>query len=431
MTFQNSFDFAKKLDAEDPLNSFRDKFFIPELGGKQVIYFAGNSLGLEPRSVKTLIEQELNDWARLAVDGHTNAKNPWAFYHKQLIKATAAIVGAKPVEVTVMNSLTVNIHLLMVSFYRPTKKRFKIITEAGSFSSDIYVLESQVKFHGFDLKKAIIEVKPRKNEFTLRTEDILKTIKENADETALVFFGGVNYYTGQAFDMKSITTAAHKAGAKAGYDLAHGAGNILLKLHDWNVDFAAWCTYKYLNSGPGAVAGVFVHEKYAKAKDLPRFAGWWGHDEKERFLLKKGFKPMPGAEGWAQSNDPIFSMAAYKASVEIFEKAGMKNLVKKSQLLTGFLEFLIKEGCKADTKKASTYKIKIISPSNNSERGCQLSIFVEKNAKKLFEILRKENFVVDYREPNVIRIAPIPLYNTFEEVYLIGKFLGKRCSYDV
>jgi kynureninase len=428
MNFENTLAFAQQLDMDDPLSSFKEKFHFPSIGGKQAIYFCGNSLGLQPKSVLPAIKTELEDWASLAVEGHTNAINPWVSYHKLLTKTTAKLVGAKPIEVSTMNSLTVNLNSLFISFYRPTKKRFKIITEYNPFSSDSYLLETQAKLHGLNPKKTIIEVKPRKNELTTRTEDILDAIKKNSKELALVFLGGVHYYTGQAFDIKEITKAAHKAGAIAGFDLAHAAGNIELKLNKWEVDFASWCTYKYLNAGPGAVGQLFVHEKHAYSKDLPRLSGWWGHDEKERFLMKKGFNPMPGAEGWAQSNDNVLSMASLKASLEVFEEAGNNRLFKKSQLLTGYLEYLLKTECKAENNK-TTYHIQIITPSSPKERGAQLSIYVKENAKKLYDKIRQENFIVDYRNPDVIRITPVPLYNSFEEIYLLVQFLKTCCRY--
>jgi kynureninase len=411
--------YAQKMDDADPLKDFRSLFHIPD----DVIYFCGNSLGLQPISVKENVLQELNDWASLGMDGHLKAKNPWVSYHQLLTKNTAELTGAKPVEVSTMNSLTVNLNLLFVSFFRPTKKRFKIITESPQFSSDSYMLEQQCRFHGLDPKKAIVEIKPRKGEYILRTEDIIHTIKKHSKELALVFMSGINYYTGQLYDLKKICEAAHKAGAYAGFDLAHAAGNVELQLHKWKIDFAAWCTYKYLNAGPGATGQIFVHQEYAKKKELPRFAGWWGHNEKERFLMKPGFKPMPGAEGWAQSNDNILSMASLKASLEIFHLAGMKNLAEKSKKLTSYLEFLIKES----KAKDPLFNIKIITPK---ERGAQLSVLVRKDAKKLYEILLKEKFIVDYRNPDVIRIAPVPLYNSFEEVYKLGSFLNNICSYE-
>jgi kynureninase len=428
--FQNSLSFAKQLDAADPLKNYRERFNIPRIDGKDAIYLCGNSLGLQPKTAKELVEQELNDWASMAVEGHLHAKNPWLTYHKLLTKSAAGIIGAKPIEVVIANSLTTNLHLMMVSFYRPTKQRFKIITETGAFSSDMYALESQVRYHGMDPEKTIIELKPREKEYTLRPEDIIECIKDHQKELALVMIGGVNYYTGQAFDIKKITSAAHKAGAIAGFDLAHAAGNIELKLHDWKVDFAVWCTYKYLNSGPGGVGGLFVNQKYATAKDLPRFAGWWGHNEKERFLMKKGFKPIPGAEGWQLSNAPVLAMALHKASLDIFDEAGMDTIIKKSINLTGFLEYLICTECRAPKTGSTQHKIKIITPPNPVERGAQLSILIRKNGQELFKNLKNEGFIVDWRSPNVIRVAPIPLYNTFEEVYKFSTLLSKTCCHE-
>jgi kynureninase len=418
--FENSLAFAKRLDRSDPLRTYRSQFFIPKIKGKQTIYFAGNSLGLQPKTTKRFINQEFNDWASLGVEGHEHAKHPWLYYHKFSKKILAEIFGAKSSEVVSMNQLTVNLHLLMVSFYRPTSKRYKILTEAGAFSSDQYALESQLKFHGFNPDDALIELKPRAGEFALRTEDILQVIQENRQDLALIMLGGVQYYTGQFFDIEKITTAGHNAGAVVGFDLAHAAGNVDLYLHKHKVDFAAWCSYKYLNSGPGGIAGAFVHERYANEFNLPRFAGWWGHAEKERFEMKKGFKPISGVDGWQVSNVPIFQAAAHLASLEIFKAAGMKALRKKSILLTGYLEFLLKE---IDLHQNH---FQIITPSAVSERGCQLSLFIKKNGRKIFNVITKEGVVADWRQPNVIRIAPAPLYNTFEEVFRFVEIL-KRC----
>ncbi|MFL5730716.1 MAG: kynureninase [Cytophagaceae bacterium] len=434
--FQNSLPFARSLDEQDPLKKFRQRFLFPAAGGRKSIYFCGNSLGLQPANLHTYIEQELKDWAEMAVEGHVHARNPWISYHKTLSESAAKIVGALPQEVIIMNSLTVNLHLLMVSFYRPDKQRYKIIMEAGAFSSDMYAVESQVKYHGLDPDTAIVELKPRDKEFTIRHEDILEAIDKNKKELALVLIGGVNYYTGQAFDMKRIVSAAHKAGALAGFDLAHAAGNIYLDLHDWKADFAVWCTYKYLNSGPGAVGGAFIHEKHLRRKDLPRFAGWWGHQEKERFLMKKGFKPTPSAEGWQVSNAPVLSMAAHKASLDIFEEAGIRNIIHKSQRLTGYMEYLISTECRvlsAEERRMSPsplHKIKIITPKEPDQRGAQLSILVRKNSQELFENLKLEGFMVDWRSPNVIRVAPAPLYNTFEEVYKFSSLVARTCCHE-
>ena len=413
MKFKNTLSFAQELDKRDPLKHFRHQFYIPHVNGKPSIYFCGNSLGLQPKTAESAILQELKDWKELGVKGHLNGKNPWMHYHKFLTEPIARLVGAKPVEVVAMNSLTANLHFMMVSFYRPTKKRYCIIVERGAFPSDQYAVESQAKFHGFDPNKAIIELIPREGELTLRTEDIISTINKHADKLALLILGGVNYYTGQAFDIKTITKTAHEVGANAGFDLAHAAGNLKLELHDWNVDFAVWCTYKYLNSGPGGTSGVFVHEQHATNKDLLRFAGWWGHEEESRFLMKKGFKPMKGAAGWQVSNAQIFPMAIHKAALEIFDDAGMDNLINKSKQLTGFLEFLILELNKEIGKRF----IQIITPSTQKDRGCQLSLIIATGGKKLFDKISKAGIIADWREPDVIRIAPVPLYNNFEDVY--------------
>jgi kynureninase len=436
MIFHNSLEYAHSLDQQDSLKRFRERFLFPKSNDHKVIYFCGNSLGLQPVNLNSYINQELKDWAEMGVDGHLHAKNPWLSYHKNLTASMARIVGALPSEVIVMNSLTVNLHLLMVSFYRPTKQRYKIIMEAGAFSSDMYAVESQVRFHGLDPEKTIVELKPREKEWTIRHEDIIEAIEKNKKDLALVMIGGVNYYSGQAFDMKKIVGAAHKAGAIAGFDLAHAAGNIYLNLHDWKADFAVWCTYKYLNSGPGGVGAAFIHEKHIRRKDLPRFAGWWGHQEKERFLMKKGFRPTSTAEGWQLSNAPVLSMAALKASLDIFEEAGIGKLIDKSRKLTGYMEYLISTECRvlsAEERKmnpAPLHEIKIITPKEPDQRGAQLSILVRKNSKALFENLKKENFIVDWRSPNVIRVAPVPLYNTFEEVYRFSKLLAETCCHE-
>lgn len=419
MEFNNSLQFARKLDRNDALKSFRNQFYIPKIKGKPSIYFTGNSLGLQPKSTKKYVDEELQDWATLGVEGHVHSRRPWVSYQKFSKKILADIVGAKPLEVVAMNQLTVNLHLLLVSFYRPTKERYKIITEHGAFSSDQYAFESQLRFHNLNPDEALIELKPRDGEFTLRTDDILEAIKTHSHELALVIFGGVQYYTGQFFDIKKITQAGHDAGAVVGFDLAHAVGNVPLNLHRDDVDFAVWCSYKYLNSGPGAIAGSFIHERYAQQDHLPRFAGWWGHNEKERFLMKKGFKPMKGVDGWQLSNHPILLSAAHLAALEIFEQAGIKNIVAKSKQLTGYLEFILNQ-IDPDHKL-----FRILTPSNPKERGCQLSIFMLKNGKKVFSDLSKAGIIADWREPNVIRVAPVPLYNTFEEVYLFGEIFRK------
>jgi kynureninase len=408
--FRSTESFAKDLDAHDALKYFRDKFYIPkQTSGEDVLYFTGNSLGLQPKTTRNYIEQELKDWETFGVEGHFQAKNPWMPYHEFLTEQMAAVVGAKPLEVVVMNSLTVNLHLLMVSFYRPDGKRRKIVIEKGAFPSDQYAVKSQIDFHNLEAKDSLIELAPRENETILRSEDIEKTLRENADEIALILLGGVNYYTGQAFDMRRITEIGHKIGAIVGFDLAHAAGNLELKLHEWNADFAAWCSYKYLNSGPGGIAGVFVHERHAENFDLPRFAGWWGHDKKTRFLMGDEFAPSPGAEGWQLSNPPIFQMASLRASLEIFAGAGMKNLREKSVKLTNYLEFLLSE--------IKDERIEIITPKNETDRGCQLSIRVKSADKNLFKAISGKGVIADWREPDVIRVAPVPLYNSFTDCW--------------
>lgn len=418
MNYQNNQEFAKKLDDQDPLKEFRNKFFIPQHHGKDCIYFTGNSLGLQPRSTSQYVQQELDDWAQMGVEGHFHAKNPWMPYHEIFPKQLSKIVGCKENEVVVMNSLTVNLHLLMVSFYRPTKKRYKIICEAKAFPSDQYALETQVRHHGFDPDDAIIEVKPREGEYSIRAEDILSTIKQVNQSTALVLFGGVNYYTGQLFDIKSITEAAHAEGAFAGFDLAHAAGNVDLHLHDWDVDFACWCSYKYMNSGPGGVSGVYIHEKHASDTSVPRFAGWWGYTKETRFKMEKGFHAIPTAEGWQLSNAPVLSMAAHKASLDIFDDAGMNRLHEKRKLLSGYLHYTLKE-----INSEFGDVIQVITPADENERGCQVSMLVENRGKEMFEELTKQGVVADWREPNVIRVAPVPLYNTFEDVWRFGDII--------
>ena len=419
MKFEKSLAFAKKLDKQDPLKSYRNKFHLPKVNGKTGIYFTGNSLGLQPKSIRKFVNEELVDWAKLGVEGHLRSRRPWVYYHKFTKKALGKLVGAKPIEVVAMNQLTVNLHLMLVSFYNPTKERYKIITEHGAFSSDQYALESQLRFHGLDPGIALIEIKPRPGDSILRTGDILQTIHEHSNELALVIFGGVQYYTGQFFDIKKITEAAHHAGAVAAFDLAHAIGNVVLNLHNDDVDFAVWCNYKYLNSGPGAIAGAFVHERHAQKFDLPRFAGWWGHNEEERFQMKKGFKPMSGIDGWQLSNVPILQSAAHLASLEIFQEAGIKNLRKKSEMLTGYLEFLLHE-----INEQEKY-FQILTPTDPKRRGCQLSIYMKQDGKKIFKKIVSARVFADWREPSVIRIAPVPLYNTFEEVFRFGEILRK------
>lgn len=419
MNYSNTLAFARQQDQADPLQEFRKKFHFPQHGGSDVVYLTGNSLGLQPVSVRDSVMQELDDWAKLGVEGHFLAKRPWFAYHEQLTEQAARIVGAKPIEVVMMNQLTVNLHLLMVSFYRPTAKRFRILCEYKAFPSDQYALETQAEVHGFDAADAVIEVAPRTGEYVIRHEDIIAAIEKYGDELALVMFGGVNYYNGQLFDMQAITAAAHKAGAYCGFDLAHAAGNVKLQLHDWNVDFACWCSYKYLNSGPGSVAGAFVHERHANS-DLPRLAGWWGHDKSTRFKMEKGFKPMPGAEGWQLSNAPVLSMAAHKASLEVFDAAGMDALCAKAELLTGYLEYIVDE---ISAAQPAGKKLEIITPRDKKQRGCQLSVVAHGRGKELFQQLLANGVIADWREPNVIRMAPVPLYNSFEDMWRFGNIL--------
>jgi kynureninase len=409
MKYQNSIAFARKQDRHDALRAFRKLFYIPAAGSKPAIYFTGNSLGLQPRSTRKFILEELTDWARLGVEGHFHAGRPWVYFHKFSKKALATLVGAKPSEVVAMNQLTVNLHLMMVSFYSPSATRYKILTEAGSFSSDQYAFESQVRGKGIDPADAIVELTPRPGEFCLRTEDIVQAIRDQAGQLALVIFGAVQYYSGQYFNLREITSAGHKAGAIVGFDLAHAIGNVPLHLHHDGVDFAVWCSYKYLNSGPGGVGGVFVHKRHATNVQLPRLAGWWGHDEKERFQMKKGFSPMAGADGWQISNFPVISGAAHLASLKIFQEVGMEALRKKSIHLTGYLEFLLRE--------IKSEQFTLITPEDPASRGCQLSILMKVNGRKVFHALTKKGIVADWREPDVIRVAPVPLYNTFEEVW--------------
>jgi kynureninase len=403
-------EYAKQQDQNDPLASYRNQFHIPkDKEGNNWLYFTGNSLGLQPKSTKTYINQELEDWANLGVEGHFEAKNPWMPYHEYLTNSMAKIVGAKPIEVVIMNTLTTNLHLLMVSFYQPTKTKYKIVIESDAFPSDRYAVQTQLEFHGFDANEGLIEWKPRQGEELIRIEDLENILEDQGDEIALLLIGGVNYYTGQYLDLKRIAQLGHSKNCMVGIDLAHGAGNIQPELHDSGVDFAAWCTYKYLNSGPGSLAGLFVHEKHAHNKDLKRFAGWWSHNKSTRFNMRQPLDVIPGAEGWQLSNPPILSMAAIKASLDMFNDVGMDALGEKSKKLTGYFEFLISE-LKND-------KIKIITPSNPDERGCQLSIQVKDADKSLHQKLTDAHIITDWREPDVIRCAPVPLYNSFEDVY--------------
>ena len=424
MEFQNTREFAQQLDAQDELFKYRDEFHFPSINGKNVIYFTGNSLGLQPKRTKAYVDEVMNDWARLAVEGHFYADKPWWDYHERFAIPLSGIVGAKPSEITVMNTLTVNLHLMMVSFYQPTEKKYKIICEEKAFPSDQYMFQSQVKFHGFNPTDAIIEIKRRDGEHNIRHEDILAKIEEVGDELALVLIGGVNYYTGQVFDIKTITQAAQKTGAFVGWDLAHAAGNINLQLHDWNVDFACWCSYKYMNSGPGNASGCFVHERHHHDNDLPRFAGWWGHNKERRFKMEPNFEPVHGADGWQISNLPILSLAPYLASAEMFAEVGMKKLIQKRNLLTAYLEFILHE---IDEEIDGT-EFEIITPQNQEERACQLSVYLHGQGKTLFDYLMVNGVITDWREPNVIRLAPAPFYCSFEDMYEFGQILKKGIS---
>lgn len=421
MQYEPTLKFARAQDAADSLRAYRDRFHFPSLGTDELVYFTGHSLGLQPKTVRGAVELELDDWAKFGVEGHFHATHPWFSYHELLTPAMATIVGAQDSEVVCMNSLTTNLHLLFVSFYRPTQKRHKIISEAKMFPSDRYLLETQTQFHGFDPDEAIIEVAPRDGERIIRHEDIVTAIEANADSLAMVFLGGVNYFTGQVFDMPGLTEAAHSAGAVAGFDLAHAAGNIPLSLHGWGVDFAAWCSYKYLNASPGNVGGIFVHERHGQNFDLPRFGGWWGHDKSTRFQMKSGFQPMAGAEGWQLSNVPILGMAAMKASLDIFAEAGMQALRNKSEQLTGYLEYTI-DRLAAEFPDA---KISMITPRDPQQRGSQLSMDIAGRERKLFDSMISAGIIADFREPCIIRVAPAPLYNSFEDVYNFGDVMRK------
>ncbi len=410
MQYQAGLEFALQCDKEDPINSYRDQFHIPiQKDGSPFIYLCGNSLGLQPKSTEAYIRQELQDWKNYGVEGHFHAKNAWMPYHEFLTEKMARLVGALPEEVIVMNTLSVNLHLMMVSFYRPTQSRNKIVIESDAFPSDKYAVESQIKFHGFDPQSSLIELAPRDGEELIREEDIKHLLEEQGEEIALVLLGNTNYYSGQFFDMKKITQWGHQQGCVVGFDCAHGAGNQELNLHDSNVDFAVWCSYKYLNSGPGSLGGCFIHQRHLDNKDLPRFAGWWGHEKSSRFGMRSDFNPIPTAEGWQLSNPPILSMAAIMASLDIFDKVGIKNLRQKAIKLTGYLEYLL--------NNLGNPNIKIITPSNPDKRGSQLSIQVVNADRKLFDMITEAGVIADWREPDVIRVAPVPLYNSFQDVF--------------
>jgi kynureninase len=406
MSYKNTIEFAQELDAKDELRKYKEEFHIPlQKNGEEHIYMCGNSLGLQPKRTKEFLNQELEDWAKFGVEGHFHAQNPWMPYHEFLTDSYAKIVGAKTTEVVAMNTLTVNLHLMMVSFYRPTEKRHKIIIEKDAFPSDIYAVESQITHHGFCPDSSLIKLKPRNGESVIRTEDIQDIIEKEGNEIALIMLGGVNYYTGQVFEFEKITELAHLKGINVGFDLAHAAGNVKLELNKWAVDFAVWCSYKYLNSGPGSVAAAFVHEKHHN-DNLPRFAGWWGHNKEDRFKMPDDFTPITTAEGWQLSNPPILSLAAIRASLSIFDEVGMEKLVSKSKELTDYLLFLL-DAIESD-------RIEIITPK---ERGCQLSIRVKNGNKELFDKITQKGVIADWREPDVIRIAPVPLYNSFTDIF--------------
>jgi kynureninase len=425
MIFENKLEFARELDNKDPLKSFREQFYIPLLHGKESIYFNGNSLGLQPKTAQEYLLNEMENWANYGVEGHFHGRNPWVNYHDAFPKKLSPIVGALQEEIVVMNQLTVNLHLLLITFYRPDKNRYKIICEEKAFPSDQYAIQSHLKLHGYDAD-ALIELKPRDGEHSIRNEDILYAIEENKNDLALVIIGGVNYYSGQVFDMKSITEAAHKVGAICGFDLAHAVGNVELKLNEWNVDFAVWCSYKYLNSGPGGIAGAFIHQRYITDKSLLRLAGWWGTDKHERFQMKNEFNAIPTAEGWQVSNTQVLDMAVHLAALDMVEKAGFVNILEKGKLLSTYLLFILNEINAATSGKV----LEVITPQAEDEHGCQVSMLVPKNGKKLFDFLNSNGVIADWREPNVIRVAPVPLYNSFEEVFrfeeIIKAFLNNE-----
>ncbi|MGI4872239.1 MAG: kynureninase [Janthinobacterium lividum] len=419
MTYDLTPSFAVAQDAADALAAFRAEFHIPPgPDGRPCTYLCGNSLGLLPIAARAAVEQEFTAWEQKAVEGHFHGESPWMRYQDSLAEPAARLVGAKPVEVVIMNTLTVNLHLLLVTFYRPTATRYKVLMEGGAFPSDQYALESQARLHGLDPDAVIVELVPRPGEHTLRTEDIEAKIAELGDSLATVLLGGINYYTGQVFDMAAITRAGHAVGALVGFDLAHAAGNVELALHDWDVDFACWCTYKYLNSGPGGTSGIFVHERFAQRPDLVRLAGWWGNDPAERFQMKKGFHPAAGANGWQLSCGQILPMAVHRASLGVFERAGgLAPLRAKSQKLTGYLEFWI------NALNLPTSKLEIITPADPAQRGCQLSLLVHERGRELFDFLAAQGIIGDWREPNVIRLSPVPLYNSFEDIRRAGTAL--------
>lgn len=417
MAYEAKLKFAKQRDRDDPLKRFRNRFYFPKEKGKELIYLCGNSLGLLSKNVKPAINQELKDWKNHAIAGYLHAKHPWMYYQHNFNKSLASIMGCSDQEVTVMNALTVNLHLLLLSFYQPTPQRYKIIMEAGAFPSDQYAVASQVKFHGFNPNDAIIEIAPSAGEKTLKTAEILKAIQDHKDSIAIVLFGGINYYTGQLFDLQAITAASHEAGAYAGFDLAHVAGNVPMHLHEWDVDFAVWCSYKYLNAGPGSVAGIYIHERFAKDLEFRRLAGWWGNEEQSRFRMVKDFTPQTGAAGWSISTAQVFNMVALRASMKIIDQAGIENIRQKSIQLTGYLEFLLYQ--------LKHLRFEIITPADPEQRGAQLSLYFPERGKEIHEQMIKKGIVVDYREPGVIRVAPAPLYNSFTDVFRFYEILKK------
>jgi kynureninase len=421
MQFENTLSYARQLDRQSVV-SLRDKFLLPQHEGKDAIYFLGNSLGLQPKQTGPAIQQIMEQWQQWGVEGFFKGEQPWLEYHDQLVDPLAKIVGALPAEVVVMNSLTVNLHLMLVSFYQPHGRRNKILMEAKAFPSDQYTIETHLRQRGLNPDDAVIEVAPREGEATIRHEDIIAAIEENRDSLALVFWGGVNYYTGQVFDMAGIAAAAQGAGAKVGFDLAHAAGNVVLRLHDWNVDFACWCSYKYLNSGPGAIAGVFVHERYHMDKSIQRFAGWWGYNKTTRFKMQAGFDPVHTAEGWQLSTPSPILYAAHKASLRLFETAGIESLATKGQLLSSYLLWLLKDL----NKEMNDPLVQVLTPT--IAKGCQVSMLMRHSGKAVFNELSAAGIFADWREPDVIRVAPVPLYNTFEEVWTFVQVLSQACN---
>jgi kynureninase len=412
--FEATRKFALELTAGDPLASYRERFHIPKArDGRESVYLCGHSLGLQPKTAREYIEQEMKDWERLGVEGHFHARNPWMPYHELLTASTAGLVGAQPSEVVVMNSLTVNLHLLMATFYRPTRERHKIMIEANAFPSDRHAVASQIRFHDYDPDNSLIEMQPRAGETNIRTEDIETRIEKEGDEIALVLFSGVNYYSGQAFDCERITAAGRARGCLVGFDMAHAAGNLALRLHDWNIDFAVWCSYKYLNAGPGAIGGCFVHERHGHNSSLPRFAGWWGHDKDSRFAMGPTFEAIAGAEGWQLSNPSILSLAALRSSMRIFDEAGIELLRAKSEKLTGYLEYLLNQ------KRSDDFQI--VTPSYPAARGAQLSIRIKTAGRSVWGKLADAGIICDWREPDIMRVAPVPLYNSFLDVHVFAE----------